>query len=106
MGIKDHCDCPNRETCECPYLLRDLNREESQRTPGRSPREVQQIVEDKAAEITRLKEQLARTERERDQAIYVGGIEIDRGNIYAYDGKSKDTSSPELYAHLAGKVEG
>ena len=66
--------------------------------------------ERKDAEITRLKEQLARTERERDQATK--NMEVDEnGEIWlpAQWGwiriGNKDTHA-DLYAHLAGKVEG
>ena len=63
-------------------------------------------------EITRLKEQLARTERERDQATRDMGIE-DSYYIVQYSKKTgyavlvgnKD-SDPELYAHLDRKVKG
>ena len=65
--------------------------------------------ESQAAEITRLKEQLARTERERDQAIEAGALVVAGGSIHtdSDDGyRGTVQHYPDLYAHLAGKVEG
>ena len=80
------------------------------------------------AEITRLKEQLARTERERDQAEGAGSLHIatitEDNASEIYDGwrnvgktvilgigatekfiAGYEDSDPDIYARLAGKVE-
>ena len=82
-------------------------------SPQKTNEALFEIVQAKSAEITRLKEQLARTERERDQAIAVGGIQvIERGRIVSctnhIDNKDVVENINDLYmhlTHLAGKVE-
>ena len=74
----------------------------------------QQQWDNLTAEVERLKEQIARTERERDQAIDVGGIQVvERGHIVSCTNciYNKDVveNINDLYlhlTHLAGKVEG
>jgi len=66
--------------------------------------------EDKDAEITRLKEQLARTERGRDQATkYMDVADNEIHILKEYVGYAQigsKTATPELYTHLAGRVKG
>jgi len=106
--MKQLKDCTPTESCNRPNIFcayPDCARGEAKNAIKKTP-----TVEDQQAEITRLKEQLARTERERDQATTWLIID-EKGEIWSRArGQwarvgNKDTD-PELFAHLAGKVEG
>ena len=98
--MKQLKDCTPTESCNRPNIFcayPDCARGEAKNAIKKTP-----TIEDQSAEITRLKEQLARTERERDQ--YGEFVKSIMGLVDMLERCRGDY--PDLYAHLAGKVEG
>lgn len=65
------------------------------------------VIISQAAEIERLKEQLERTKKQRDQAIDCGGLDFAGTDIFNLSGMWRGCHEgfPDLYAHLAGRGE-
>jgi hypothetical protein len=85
-GAKDYCDCPNRVTCDCPYLK-----------PERFRKSLSGQIEDLKVEVARLKQVIEPfLEKHESEDHYVNG----NGDEYKRGWYSAMRNVRERLAHL------